>query len=1139
MTFKKLLTMAAAIMMAGSMWAQDVDYTSYITNANLASKEGWTLTTSGGGWSNIEGTDPSYVIEAYAGWGSLEMTSFSMTQNVTLPSGKYRAEGYAFYRYGLNATTDPSISNANFVAGDFSSKVVTLGGETLDGTLTSYPNSTGEASTAFTNGYYKSVIEFTLESDATIEFGYKGTHTLKQSWFIAGPIKLYRTGDFDFSLYETKLANTVAEATALYGETMAASILAELQDVVAANNKSYSSVADYNTACDKISAVIAKAQKSIPSYKIIATGSIPNNSLAGWVCENTNTFHINTWSVEGNSDGSNMKTPFIENWVGKGSYLGAGKVYYKLEGLEPGEVYYVRALVRSYNEANSDAPNGPNFFINDKEVDMTTAGTTFTYNGMSGIYATMGDVATIGSDGTLTLGVEIASDRNYNWVAFKDVEIQELGAAYTAAVAKVESLNGNVPTAVYAKAQAVVAANSAVTLESINAINDAYDAAKVFVDPYTTSKNLLAQATTLATSYPNLASNASLMAAAIEAATEVATLNDYNNKMAVAISIFDEWLKTKANAEDVAAVANDNATANTTFNDAITAQEAVVQAVTDLTDAANVAAATTALQAALKTYVNDANPTGGEKFNANLTFTITNPSFETGNLNGWTQVGMQVQGNASFEKTGNIYAEAWQPNGTKSIEQSLTGMPQGHYSLTVKILARDITSARVFAGTEETAAIVGNATNEYTVNFICLGDFTLGAEGIGTGAGNSWFALDNFQLTYVEGLTADEIANAELEKALADANAAAAANAVGDVLFAVPTATYNTLQDAIADAQAVYSDTESTNAQKEAAASTLNAAIATFNAIGINKPEAGKAYFLKQKTTSLYMNLTEAVTITAEPYAIQFIANGEGWTIASAANTEVTAGMAGGNTWSMSNNKVTAWKFNLKDATEGTYTIQGPNGLIGSDNTTAGSSCYGNKGEANNGIWIVEEAAEATLAVAAANEYATFVAPFDVTIPAGVTAYTVDGVTGTDLDMTEVTTTIPANTPVVLQATTDVNEKFYGIAATAEAKAGLLTGVYTDTSAPVGTYVLQNQGEVKFYLVEAGAQPTVKAGHAYLTAPSAGVKAFGFDAIATAIAGLTPTLSKGEGVVYNLQGQQLGGLQRGINIVNGKKVLVK
>ena len=301
------------------------------------------------------------------------------------------------------------------------------------------------------------------------------------------------------------LETAIIEAKAIdQSAKMSTAALTGLQTAISTYESFSSTEADdYDAVIDAVKAATANANASINSYEVIAAGSIPNDKLDGWVCENSNTFHINTWSTEGNSDGSNMKTPFIENWVGKGSFLGAGKVYYKLEGLEQGEVYYVRALVRSYNEANSDAPNGPNFFINDKEVDMTTAGTTFTYNGMSGIYATMGDVATVGADGLLTLGVEIKADRNYNWVAFKDVEIQELGAAHTAAKAKVASLEGKVPTAVYTKAQAVVAANSAVSLATINAINDAYDAAKVFVDPYATSKNLLAQATTLAASYPN------------------------------------------------------------------------------------------------------------------------------------------------------------------------------------------------------------------------------------------------------------------------------------------------------------------------------------------------------------------------------------------------------------------------------------------------------------------------------------------------------------------------------------------------------------------------------------------------------------------------------------------------------------
>ena len=47
-----------------------------------------------------------------------------------------------------------------------------------------------------------------------------------------------------------------------------------------------------------------------------------------------------------------------------------------------------------------------------------------------------------------------------------------------------------------------------------------------------------------------------------------------------------------------------------------------------------------------------------------------------------------------------------------------------------------------------------------------------------------------------------------------------------------------------------------------------------------------------------------------------------------------------------------------------------------------------------------------------------------------------------------------------------------------------------------------------------------------------------FEAQMTGI-GLTPTLTQGEGVIYNLQGQRISSLQKGLNIVNGRKVYVK
>lgn len=269
----RLLFATLALLVTGvvAVNAEDVDYTSYITNANLASTEGWTLQATGGNWSGVQGSSPSFCIEAYAGWSSLTLTSYSMKQSVTLPSGNYRAEGYAFYRYGLNADTDASKSYAKFVAGDFFAPVVTLGGETLDETLTAYPNSMDQASAAFTNGYYKSVVEFSVESESSIEFGYEGTHPLKQSWFIAGPIKLYRTGDFTYTLYQNQLQDLVNQAKTYQGQAMSSAASSALSAAILNyDGKSCANVAAYQTAYEQLEDAITLAENSANAYAAFA-----------------------------------------------------------------------------------------------------------------------------------------------------------------------------------------------------------------------------------------------------------------------------------------------------------------------------------------------------------------------------------------------------------------------------------------------------------------------------------------------------------------------------------------------------------------------------------------------------------------------------------------------------------------------------------------------------------------------------------------------------------------------------------------------------------------------------------------------------------------------------------------------------
>ena len=174
--------------------------------------------------------------------------------------------------------------------------------------------------------------------------------------------------------------------------------------------------------------------------------------------------------------------------------------------------------------------------------------------------------------------------------------------------------------------------------------------------------------------------------------------------------------------------------------------------------------------------------------------------------------------------------------------------------------------------------------------------------------------------------------------------------------------------------------------------------------------------------------------------------------------------------------------------------------------------------------------------------YATFVAPMEAAVPEGVSAYTAEvNANGKTLDLTSVNP-IPANTPVVLEAATGTYT-FTGskVPAVEAPTFGALTGTYSRIPAPAGSYVLQKQAEkVGFYLVNPEvAAPYVNANRAYLTAPSSGVKAFFFGDEATGIQAIDNGQTTTEGAIYNLAGQRLSKMQKGINIVGAKKVMVK
>ncbi len=165
--------------------------------------------------------------------------------------------------------------------------------------------------------------------------------------------------------------------------------------------------------------------------------------------------------------------------------------------------------------------------------------------------------------------------------------------------------------------------------------------------------------------------------------------------------------------------------------------------------------------------------------------------------------------------------------------------------------------------------------------------------------------------------------------------------------------------------------------------------------------------------------------------------------------------------------------------------------------------------------------------------YATlFVEDVDLTVPEGVEAFA-GVVDGKYLKLNAIEGAVAAGEPVVLKGAAG----FYGFVPTTgatKAAANDLMGAAEDIEA-AGNYILAKpEGEpVGFYRASAG---TIKAGKAYLGVAAPGVKAFLFDEDgATGINAVEKASENGP--IYNIAGQRLNKMQKGINIVNGKKVL--
>ena len=231
-----------------------------------------------------------------------------------------------------------------------------------------------------------------------------------------------------------------------------------------------------------------------------------------------------------------------------------------------------------------------------------------------------------------------------------------------------------------------------------------------------------------------------------------------------------------------------------------------------------------------------------------------------------------------------------------------------------------------------------------------------------------------------------------------------------------------------------------------------------------------------------------------------------------------------------------------KTGVAGAYAIKPSTANYWHDNG-ANLDVYQNGTHANCN-WTIEEVTTLPVAVSAAG-YATLYAPVALTIPAeGVTVYTATVEDGY-LALTEVEGAIPANTGVIIEAA----EGTYNFAVAAEAAdvESDLVGAYakSEKNAEAKVYTLQKptDKEVGFYLFNG---QDANENKTYINGFRAWVEVANGEAAPAMF-----SLGRGEGttaigsveltndnvVIYDLSGRRVEKMEKGIYIVNGKKVI--
>lgn len=194
--------------------------------------------------------------------------------------------------------------------------------------------------------------------------------------------------------------------------------------------------------------------------------------------------------------------------------------------------------------------------------------------------------------------------------------------------------------------------------------------------------------------------------------------------------------------------------------------------------------------------------------------------------------------------------------------------------------------------------------------------------------------------------------------------------------------------------------------------------------------------------------------------------------------------------------------------------------------------------------------ANSTVLYEAKAEWGTIILPFEWTVPQGWTCYSCDDVDANGVLKLTAVDKVEKNVPYIINVKAEEIGKTHNFSgyvkesATANEHVGVLTGVLIENDkVPAGSYILSKyEGKMGFFQVAEDADYSATQYKCYVTLPKENAARYGALLLDADVETGVDNVSGNDpmwhgGVIYNMAGQRVNRLHKGLNIVDGKIIL--